>query len=172
MLKVARKLSEISFANLMSIYYEGNLANGKEHYPDDTEEVQIRKAEDDFYQYLNAVFFRQEDSYYMIWIVNGHYTAALRLEPYRNGHLLSALETAPEARGKGYATSLIQEILSYLSSHGSGIVYSHVSKRNEASLAVHRKCGFQDIKDYAVYADGSVLHNHFTFAYEYKKSEI
>ena len=172
MLKVAGKLSEINFSNLMSVYYEANLVNGKEFYPDDTEGVQIRKAEEDFYQYLSSIFFHQKESYYMIWIDNGCYMSALRLEPYQNGMLLSALETAPDARQKGYASILIMETLSHLSSSGSGIVYSHVSKKNEASLAVHRKCGFQVIKDYAVYADGSVLHDHLTFAYEYKKSEI
>lgn len=172
MLKIAGKLSEINFSNLMSVYYEGNLQNGKELYPDDTEGVQIRKAEEDFYQYLSSIFFHQKASYYMIWIDNGCYMSALRLEPHQNGMLLSALETAPDARQKGYASILIMETLSHLSLSGSGIVYSHVSKKNEASLAVHRKCGFQIIKDYAVYADGSVLHDHLTFAYEYKKSEI
>ena len=68
MLKVAGKLSEINFSNLMSVYYEANLVNGKEFYPDDTEAVQIRKAEEDFYQYLSSIFFHQKASYYMIWM--------------------------------------------------------------------------------------------------------
>ena len=172
MLRIARKLSELSFSELMHVYIEGNLKNGKELYPDDTEGIQLRKAEEDFYQYLNSVFFQQKESCYMIWVVNGRYQAVLRLEPYQDGFLLSALETAPEARQKGYATNLIKETLTFLSSSGNGILYSHVSKKNIPSLSVHRKCGFQIIKDYAVYSDGSVLHTHLTFAYVYEKSEI
>ena len=172
MLRIARKLSELSFSELMRIYIEGNQENGKELYPDDTEGIQLRKVEEAFYQYLTSVFFHQKESCYMIWVANGRYQAALRLEPYQDGYLLSALETAPETRRKGYATNLIKETLTYLSSSESGVLYSHVSKRNAPSLAIHRKCGFQVIKDYAVYSDGSVLHNHLTFAYVYEKSEI
>ena len=172
MLKIVSKMSEVNFSELMNIYYEGNLENGKELCREDTEGVQLRKAEEDFYQYLNSVFFRQNDSYYMIWNANGHYQSALRLEPYLDGYLLSALETAPEARRKGYAENLIIETLTFLSSCGRGILYSHVSKNNVSSLAIHKKCGFQVIKDYAVYSDGSVLHDHLTFAYQYEKSEI
>ena len=172
MLRIAQKLSELNFSELMHVYIEGNLDNGRKLYPDDTEGIQLRKAEEDFYQYLNSVFFKQKESFYMIWSVDGGYKSALRLEPYHDGYLLSALETAPEARHKGYATNLIKETLTFLSLFGDGILYSHVSKKNIPSLATHRKCGFQVIKDYAVYSDGSVLHNHLTFAYEYEKSEI
>lgn len=172
MLIIASKLSEFNFSELMNIYIDGNLDNGKELYPDDTEGAQLRKVEADFYRYLDSIFFQQKDSYYMIWETSGQYKAALRLEPYQDGYLLCALETAPDARQKGYATNLVNATLTYLSASGSGILYSHVSKRNAPSLALHQKCGFQVIKDYAVYSDGSVLHNHLTFAYTYEKSEI
>jgi len=93
------------------------------------------------------------------------------MEPYSDGFLLCALETAPDSREHGYATALVLEVLDYLSQQGSGTVYSHVSKRNQSSLAVHKKCGFEIIKDYAVYSDGSVLQNCFTLTNMYKKSE-
>lgn len=172
MLKLAHKFSDLNFTELMAVYIDGNRENGRELYRFDTETAQLRKAEEDFRCYLMEVFFCQSDSFYCIWEEDGHYKAALRLELYCDGYLLCALETAPEARRNGMATALIQSTQKYLSSRGEGALYSHIAKRNTASLAVHRKCGFQAIKDYAVYSDGSVLHSSLTFQYKYKKSEI
>ena len=41
-------------------------------------------------------------------------------------------------------------------------VYSHVSKRNQASLSTHFSCGFQIEKDYAVDLDGTVTTRQVT----------
>ena len=41
-------------------------------------------------------------------------------------------------------------------------VYSHVGKRNTASMALHMGCGFEKIQDCAVYIDGSVSQNAVT----------
>lgn len=172
MLVVIHSLSELRFSELMSVYYECNLENGVDRYAFLSSGEQLRNAEADFYNYLNTVFFRQRDSVCAVWEVQGRYKAALRLEPYADGLLLCALETAPEERRRGYATRLIHAVQEYLSEQGSGKLYSHVSKRNAASLATHYKCGFEIQKDHAVYADGSVLHNSYTLLYSYKKSEI
>lgn len=172
MLRIAHSMSQFRFSELMTVYHEGNLENGVDRYPYLTVNEQLRYAEQDFYNYLSSVFFLQRASLYAIWEIDGAYKSALRLEPYSDGMLLCALETAPEARGKGYATELISAIQRYLRKQGSGKVYSHVSKRNAASLAVHKKCGFQIIKDSAVYSDGSVMHNSYTLTYRYEKSEI
>ena len=91
------------------------------------------------------------------------YVSAARLEPYRDGLLLEALETAPELRGRGYAAALLRNMLE--SAPGTGPVYSHVDKKNAASLAVHRACGFRRILEHAVYADGSVLASACTLCY-------
>jgi len=171
MLRIMRSLSQLDFSQLMHVYEEGNISNGRELYPHLSSYEQLRMAEQDFYQYLMTVFFRQKDSFYAVWELKGHYKAALRMEPYSDGFLLCALETAPDSREHGYATALVLEVLDYLSQQGSGTVYSHVSKRNQSSLAVHKKCGFEIIKDYAVYSDGSVLQNCFTLTNMYKKSE-
>ena len=153
MLIVARKLRELSFGKLMEVYQEGNLENGRIHYPDEQEDRQIALAEQDFYQYLQQVFFKTGDAAYYIWEESGKYISALRLEPYRDGLLLEALETHPEMRQKGYAAKLIQETIPF----AKGVpVYSHVSKKNTASLRTHEKCSFERILEYAVYADGSV----------------
>ena len=88
--------------------------------------------------------------------------AALRIEPYCDGLLLTGLETAPEEREKGYATQLLSAVLEYLRVSSKSIVYSHVIKNNPASLAVHKKCGFVKHLDYAVYVDDSVSQNAYT----------
>ena len=169
---IVKSFGELEFSKLMQVYAESNRCNGKEQYHDESPQIQLHNAEMDFYHYLNSVFFHQKNSLYCIWATEGKYRAALRLEPYNDGLLLCALETEPNSRRQGFATSLICETQKYLSRQGSGILYSHVSKRNTASLAAHKRCGFQIEKDFAVYADGSVLHNHFTLTYEYEKTEI
>lgn len=153
MLKIARKMNELSFGKLMEVYLEGNLENGQDLWPDEPEGRRIALAEQEFYNYLQQIFFRTDSAQYLIWEENGRYVSALRLEPYKDGLLLEALETAPEARRKGYAARLVQAALEHV---GNVKVYSHVGKRNAASLRAHEKCGFARILDHAVYADGSV----------------
>ena len=170
MLIIAHKLSDLHFSKLMDIYSESIISSGEEHYPHLCEVEQRFRAETDFYHYLNSVFFRQQDSVYAIWEDRGEYKAALRLEPYSDGLLLCALETAPEARGKGFSTSLIEAVLSHYSRFNFGTIYSHISKTNTASIAVHQRCGFHFFKNYAIYADGSVFHDSFTMAFKFTKS--
>ena len=150
---VAKSLRDLSFGKLMEVYAEGNLENGRDLWPDEPEGRQIALAEQEFYQYLKQVFFLTKDARYLILEGNNRYISALRLEPYQDGLLLEALETAPEFRRKGYGEALVRAALETV----EGIkVYSHVSKRNVASLRTHEKCGFVKILDHAVYADGSV----------------
>ena len=172
MLKLIHSMSGLRFSNLMGVYSESNILNGIELYAHLSESEQLYMAETEFYHYLSSIFFQQENSFYAVWEISDQYLSALRVEPYHDGYLLCALETLPSERGKGYARNLIMGVIQYLSGQGSGILYSHVSKKNEASLAAHRACGFEVIKDYAVYSDGSVLRNNYTMALQYEKSEI
>lgn len=153
MLIVAKSLKELSFGKLMEIYIEGNLENAQEFWPDEPEGRQIALAEQEFYNYLQQVFFCTPGASYLIWEEEGRYVSALRLEPYQDGLLLEALETAPQHRRRGYAARLVQAALEHA---GQVKIYSHVGKRNTASLRTHEKCGFARILEYAVYADGSV----------------
>lgn len=156
MLILAKSLKEISFSGLMEVYIEGNLENSEEFWPDLPENNRLLRAEQEFYQYLRESFFVTKGAIYAIWQEDGRYVSALRLEPYRDGLLLEALETAPLQRRKGYAENLLKAVQTYLSAQNTAKVYSHVGKKNTASLAIHEKCGFQRIAEQAVYIDGSV----------------
>lgn len=154
MLYLARSLSRLHFSSLMAVYAESNRENGREFWPEEPEMRQIQLAEEDFYRYLSQVFFRSPGAVYAVWEENGRYVSALRLEPYRDGLLLEALETAPEQRRKGFAAALIRAVQCFL--EGKTKLYSHVDKRNLSSLKVHEKCGFRRVADFAVCVDGSV----------------
>ena len=158
MLCLARKSKELNFSQLMEVYGEGNRENGVRLWPDLSENQQILRAEQDFIAYLREDFFWVEDAYYAIWEEDGRYLSALRLEPFEDGLLLEALETRPDCRGRGYATKLLQAVLA----QESRTIYSHVEKKNTASLRTHEKCGFVKISDCARYIDGSVSAGAFT----------
>lgn len=158
MLHLVKRYSELRFSQLMEVYEEGNLENAQAFWPDLSENEQILRAEQEFGAYLREDFFKNDGAYYALWEENGKYRSALRLEPYEDGMLLEALETRPDCRGKGYATMLMQAVLAIETRK----IYSHVSKKNTASLRTHEKCGFQKILDHAVYVDGSVSTNSVT----------
>ena len=157
MLQIAKRLEELDFSALMDIYCEGNLEKAEE-YGDGG----LLRAEREFYDYLREDFFRQKDAFYALWKVQGQYVSAMRLEPHGDGWLLEALETAPDHRRKGYAKELMHAVLDEM---GHVIVYSHVSRRNEASLRTHYACGFQKHVDHVVYLDGSVTNRAITLRY-------
>ena len=151
MLHIVRSMKELNFAQLMEVYAESNRENGDEFYPHMPEGQRLLQAEQDFYQYLRESFFKTEGAYYALWEQDGRYVCALRIEPYKDGVLLEALETAPEHRCRGYAKQLMEAVLA-----GEKKVYSHVGKKNGPSLRVHEKCGFRRILEQAMYIDGSV----------------
>jgi len=163
MLIIARNMRELSFRKLMEVYREGNLENGQELWPEESAARQVELAEQNFYQYLQQVFFKTDGVAYLIWEEDHIYVSALRLEPYRDGLLLEALETIPEMRRHGYGKRIVMEALR--ETDGTKI-YSHVSKRNLASLRTHEACGFERIQDFAVYADGSVNNRCWTMLHQ------
>lgn len=163
MLRVFYSLRQLPFGDLMEVYEEGNRENGAEFWPELPQGQQILRSEQDFYQYLQQVFFQTQNTAYYTWEINGKIVSALRLEPYRDGLLLEALETAPEYRRKGYAKALMTAVLEEV---GHCRIYSHVGKKNLASLKTHLACGFLRISEQAVYADGSVNDRCCTLLYE------
>ena len=169
MLIIARSITELSFTRLMEVYLEGNLENGNELWPELSEGEKLLRAEQEFYQYLTQVFFSVKGAVYAIWEKEGTYVSALRLEPYKDGLLLEALETKPDKRCKGYARKLVDHVLQWLKDQGSVRVYSHVSKKNLPSRKVHEACGFLRIQDYAVSIDGSVNSGQYTMLCEIER---
>lgn len=161
MLNIIHSMKELAFSQLMEVYQEGNQENGQLLFPDLPEGLQLIQAQQDFYTYLSQIFFKTTDAAYYIWTEEGKYVAAVRTEPYRDGILIAALETHPSFRRYGYATKILQAVLS---ERGDAAVYSHVSKKNAASLQVHFKCGFEIISDTAVYIDGSISQRAYTLS--------
>jgi len=165
MLRIARSITELNFTHLMEVYAESNRENGEEFYPEMPEGQRLLQTEQDFYQYLRESFFKTQGAYYALWVEKGVYVSALRIEPYKDGVLLEALETAPEHRRKGYAKQMVTAVLA-----GEKKVYSHVGKRNLPSLRVHEACGFCRISEQAVYIDGSVNAKCCTLCFEADKA--
>lgn len=166
MLLLADSLRKLSFQKLMEVYREGNRENGAAIAPEETAERQTELAEQNFYDYLRNDFFTRRGAVYAVWEERGSYVSALRLEPYRDGLLLEALETKPSERRKGYAAGLVKHMLSQLREQGTVRVYSHVSKQNLPSLKTHEACGFRIFSDCAAYVDGSVNRRAYTMVWE------
>ena len=148
MLLIANRLTDLEFSKLMEVYIEGNQEKADEYGA-----CGLLRAEQEFRDYLREDFFRQRDAFYAVWIESGKYVSAVRLEPYKDGN--------------GYAKKLLSSVLDYL---GQNAVYSHVSKRNEASLRTHFACGFEVYSDHAVYVDGSVTSRAYTLRFMPKEN--
>ncbi len=169
MLIIVKSMRELDFPQLMKVYIEGNLENAEDLWPDESRDRKLFLAEESFREYLQEDFFKTPNASYAIWSESGQYVSALRLEPYRDGLLLEALETFPNLRRKGYAQALLQAVLSQL---GNEKLYSHVHKRNIPSLRLHEKMGFQRISEQASYIDGSVNDRCCTFCLDNSNSLI
>ena len=165
MLLWAKRLQELDFEALMGIYWEGNRENALDKYPNMELQAAHNRAEQDFYAYLRDEFFTQRGASYAVWVMDGNYVSALRLEPWEDGLLLEALETHPNHRKKGYAKDLIKAVQESLPEIP---VYSHVNKRNTPSLATHKSCGFQILKDTVRYLDGTVSAYGYTLLWQRK----
>lgn len=166
MLLIASSVSQLNTEALMAVYQEGNEENARRFFPGLSPDIQLCKAEDGFIDYLRNDFFQTKGAFYAVWVCGETYTAALRMEPFKDGLLLEALETKPDMRRKGYAYSLIAAVLEYVPTLGYKKVYSHINKRNTASLRVHEKAGFRRISDSARYIDGTVTQNSYTLCYD------
>jgi RimJ/RimL family protein N-acetyltransferase len=162
MIEVATSMHQLAFGQLMEVYSQSNQESGAALWPEEPAGVQLANAEQEMYAYLREVFFPAGGR---VWYLcrDSRYVSALRLESWRNGLLLTALETSPAHRGKGYAKELISGVQAKL---GAVKIYSHISKENAPSIAVHEACGFSKIYDYAVLLDSSVDRKFATYLYE------
>ena len=138
MLKLIYSMADLDIEKLLDVYQEENWDKEK------------------MISYLREDFFLQSGAFYAVWVEDSIYKAVVRFCPYKDGFLLHSLETVPNDRRKGYACLLVMQVLEHLRATGYKAVYSHVEKRNKASLSLHRKCGFEIISDSATYLDGTV----------------
>jgi RimJ/RimL family protein N-acetyltransferase len=162
MLKIIRSMSDVNVEQLLDVYLQSNREIGKCNFPNDNTNLQLLKAQDMFISFLREDFFCQKSAFYALWEREGHYVAALRVEPYCDGVIIAGLETALSARECGYASALLTEVVNYLQSMGCRKAYSHILKNNKVSLHIHSKCGFQLILEYARLLDGTVTQRYCT----------
>ena len=165
MLKVFDSSEKLDFGQLMDVYTQWNQKNGAMLYPKLMDNLQVLYSEQDFYAFLEE-FFVVKDAKYYVWEIDGHYCAALRIEPYLDGLLVEAVETTPAMRGRGMASSLLSATIASLRTGCYSKIYSHVQKDNEPSLKLHKKCGFFKIADSAQYIDGSYHDDSYTLICE------
>ena len=160
MIEVFYRLDNIRFGELMCVYEEGNRENADIRYANMDRNAALLQVEQDFFAYLNEVFFVQKNAKYYILIENNKYVCAARMEPYADGYLLTGLETRPEYRRRGYAKKLLREIVGFVEQ----TIYSHVMKDNLASLKTHYSCGFEIVSEHAEFIDGTTSHSCYTLA--------
>ncbi len=160
MLVIVDSMRELNFRQLMDVYEELNLHQGRILFPHESFAQWPLLAEQDFHQYLRECFFPTPGAVYAVWQVAGRYVSALRLEPYMDGLLIEALETLPACRGMGYAGELLMAVKAR---YEKIALYAHVDKKNIPSIHVHERCGFYRIMEHALFADGSVLPGSCTY---------
>lgn len=163
MLRFIRSVGEVNFSQLMSIYEESNFEYGRKYSHSSNPWEQLRVGEE-FLREDIAAFLKEENRILALWHAEGRPVSAMRLEPYADGLLLTCLETAREARGRGAAKNLILHTICYFDKQK---IYSHVREDNAISLAVHQSSGFRVVKDYAVLLDGTVSHLFYTLCYNH-----
>lgn len=123
-------------------------------------------------RFLRYEFFAQAGAALYLWEVEGQAVSALRIEPWKDGVLVTALQTASGCENRGYATMLLRAVLEDLGQQGSGRVYAHIRHGNVSSIRVHEKCGFQRIADTARLLDGTVTARLGTYEYEIDPPEV
>lgn len=145
----ARNIEEIDSRKLMDLYQEGNVENIDYFYPGTEDRVSaLAKIEENFLEYLRDDFFSRERSCYYILEKEGTWVSALRLYDMEEGSFyIEALETHPAYRRRGYACELLGSLLEELKKGGAFLVCDNVGRKNIASLATHRKCGFSIVRD-------------------------
>ena len=162
MLRIVEAYSELNMEQYLHLCRESIQQSGWEKYRHLSPKTQVQNAKDDLVGYLSGGFFWKKGAFCALWVEDDTYKSALRIEPYRDGVLLHALETDPRARRQGYAFNLVQGVLSYLRDKNQALVYSHIHKWNISSKCLHEKCGFEIIADSAVLLDETVTQSYYT----------
>ena len=154
---------------IKEIYIEGCIENAKEKYPESEDLTEAIKEEEAYFMTFLEKFFNKEENKYYILEVEEGWVSALRLTKLDGFFYMESLETAPQYRGKGYATRLIREVILLLEQRGSVVIRSSVGKKNIPSRETHRKCKFEIENENAVnYLSGET--NEHCYGMLYRKT--
>lgn len=162
MLKIIRNIRDVDFQQLIPVYEESNIKYGIRNCPHGSIWEQLRLGEE-FLRRDITDFLANQEGILALWVADGCVKAALRLEPFYDGLLISCLETAPGARGKGVATRLISHVVEQYCNQK---VYAHIHKNNIVSMKAHQKNGFVVVNDSARLLDGTVTNAYNTLIRE------
>ena len=165
MVTYIQKIRDCDISALFSVYSQSLEEARTLHYSRLDANEGFLLASQDYYQYLSQVFFRTPGAVLAVYSHNGEYVSALRLEPYQDGYLLNALETAPDCRGKGFGKHLVEEVIAYCRAAGIHVLYSHVDKQNVASQKLHLAVGFTVVSRNATLLDGTFSTQYETLCF-------
>ena len=139
----------VSERKLMDIYAESNRENTGFFCPGEPDPAEaVKQVEQGFLNYLKNDFLTREGN--VLWVLeeDGTWVSALRTYRISDGlYYLEALETRPDKRRMGYGAALLKAVLSAMKETGGFRLCSCVGKRNEASLATHKRCGFSIVSE-------------------------
>ena len=153
------RICDLDIMQLKSVYEESICKLADEFWLQNDQKH--LEAEQQFYADL-CEFYSINGARAAVWKENSMYISALRIERYKDGFLISSLETLPSVRSHGYASKLLKAVVETV---GESKVYSHIHKDNIASMKLHKSLGFEIIADTAILVDGSVLPGMQTYCY-------
>lgn len=160
MITLAFSTRDLSLDELCSVYEEQIAQQGAIRWKSFDSEKQILFSQKEFIDSVYDFFFLHIGGY-AIW-QEEHYVCAMRFENYRDGFLISCLETAPQYRRNGFAERLVRDFI-VVANEQNKPIYSHIAKGNIASIRLHQKCGFRECSNFAVLLDGTVSSRYSTF---------
>ena len=119
MLRVFKSVDRLKYGQLMDVYIQLNREKAALNRRKDSNAA-LLAAEQDMYDYLKYCFFKKDGSRLAVWECGGRYVSAVRVERFEDGWLITALETAPEHRCKGFGKQLLNGLIhrSFLPLHG------------------------------------------------------
>ena len=164
MLRVITSMKPLNHQKLLSVYSE-SIAQAAENKSGDLPiGIRMNEAEQNLLDYVRD-FLTYKDAFICLWELDDTYVAVIRVEPYKDGYLISGLETVPVQRRKGFGRKLLTAVIDQFCGCDDFKLYSHVKRDHIASFKLHLSCGFSVISDCAVLLDGSVFTDYSTLRY-------
>ena len=157
----------------MDVYYESNFENTDYFFPDEIDkEKAVKQVEEGFLDFLKNDFFLKDEATYWVLEENNIWVSALRIcKTEEEIYYLEALETKHDQRRKGYGTKLLSSVIEEFKKSGPFKLCDCVSKKNVASLQVHKKSGFKIVSENGYdYLQKEV--NEYDYGLEYKYTNI